>query len=175
MLMAMDLKREYTAVLDNAYNVGYEKIENQIGNLEFSMPLDDPKNEFLQEMLWVELTDNENEYIGLYRVMLSTVRKDASNNSITYTANEALCTLLDTVLFGYHELVNRKTVDVINYLLNKQRTKHWVLKNVNSLGILVMHGKMKMVSLMPCLVFLKHLMKTICGNGIPKFIHSNYL
>ncbi|WP_333490020.1 phage tail spike protein, partial [Enterococcus faecalis] len=108
MLMAMDLKREYTAVLDNAYNVGYEKIENQIGNLEFSMPLDDPKNEFLQEMLWVE--------------------KDASNNSITYTANEALCTLLDTVLFGYHELVNRKTVDVINYLLNKQRTKHWVLK-----------------------------------------------
>lgn len=128
MLMAMDLKREYTAVLDNAYNVGYEKIENQIGNLEFSMPLDDPKNEFLQEMLWVELTDNENEYIGLYRVMPSTVRKDASNNSITYTANEALCTLLDTVLFGYHELVNQKTVDVINYLLNKQRTKHWVLK-----------------------------------------------
>lgn len=128
MLMAMDLKREYTAVLDNAYNVGYEKIENQIGNLEFSMPLDDPKNEFLQEMLWVELTDNENEYIGLYRVMPSTVRKDASNNSITYTANEALCTLLDTVLFGYHELVNRKTIDVINYLLNKQRTKHWVLK-----------------------------------------------
>ena len=128
MLMAMDLKREYTAVLDNAYQVSYEKIENQIGNLEFSMPLDDPKNEFLQEMLWVELTDNENEYIGLYRVMPSTVRKDASNNSITYTANEALCTLLDTVLFGYHELVNRKTVDVINYLLNKQRTKHWVLK-----------------------------------------------
>ena len=37
---------------------------------------------------------------------------------------------------------------------------------MNSLGILVMHGKMKMVSLMPCLVFLKHLMKTICG--IPK-------
>ena len=128
MLMAMDLKREYTAVLDNAYQVSYEKIENQIGNLEFSMPLDDPKNEFLQEMLWVELTDNENEYIGLYRVMPSTVRKDASNNSITYTANEALCTLLDTVLFGYHELLNRKTVDVINYLLNKQRTKHWVLK-----------------------------------------------
>lgn len=128
MLMAMDLKREYTAVLDNAYQVSYEKIENQIGNLEFSMPLDDPKNEFLQEMLWVELTDNENEYIGLYRVMPSTVRKDASNNSITYTANEALCTLLDTVLFGYHELVNRKTVDVINYLLNKQRTKHWGLK-----------------------------------------------
>lgn len=126
--MAMNLKRDYTAILENAHNVSYEKIENQIGNIEFTMPLDDPKNTFLQEMLWVELTDNENEYIGLYRVRLSTIRKDAGNNTITYTAAHALSTLLDSVLFGYHELVNRKTVDVINYVLNKQTTKNWVLK-----------------------------------------------
>lgn len=126
--MAMNLKRDYTAILENAHNVSYEKIENQIGNIEFTMPLDDPKNTFLQEMLWVELTDNENEYIGLYRVMLSTIRKDAGNNTITYTAAHALSTLLDSVLFGYHELVNRKTIDVINYILNKQTTKNWVLK-----------------------------------------------
>lgn len=129
MLMAMNLKREYTAILENAYNVSYEKIENQIGNIEFTMPLDDDKNEFLQEMLWVELTDNENEYIGLYRVMPSEIQKDANDNKITYTAVHALGTLLDSVLFGYHELVNRKTVDVINYVLGKQTTKHWVLKN----------------------------------------------
>jgi len=128
MLMAMNLKREYTAILENAHNVSYEKIENQIGNIEFTMPLDDDKNEFLQEMLWVELTDNENEYIGLYRVMPSEIQKDASNNKITYTAVHALGTLLDSVLFGYHELVNRKTIDVINYVLNKQTTKNWVLK-----------------------------------------------
>ncbi|WP_375180113.1 phage tail protein [Enterococcus rotai] len=128
MLMAMNLKREYTAILENAHNVSYEKIENQIGNIEFTMPLDDDKNEFLQEMLWVELTDNENEYIGLYRVMPSEIQKDANNNKITYTAIHALGTLLDSVLFGYHELVNRKTIDVINYVLNKQTTKNWVLK-----------------------------------------------
>lgn len=124
----MNLKREYTAILENAHNVSYEKIENQIGNIEFTMPLDDDKNEFLQEMLWVELTDNENEYIGLYRVMPSEIQKDANNNKITYTAIHALGTLLDSVLFGYHELVNRKTIDVINYVLNKQTTKNWVLK-----------------------------------------------
>ncbi|WP_430597518.1 phage tail spike protein [Enterococcus sp. AZ177] len=129
MLMSMDLNREYTAILDNAYNVSYDKIENQIGNIEFTMPLDDPKNDSLQELLWVELTDNEDEYIGLYRVMPSTIQKDASNNKIIYTATHALGTLLDSVLFGYHELVNRKTVDVINYVLGKQTTKHWVLKN----------------------------------------------
>ncbi|MGM0216343.1 phage tail protein [Enterococcus sp. AZ109] len=129
MLMAMNLSREYTAILESAFNVSYEKIENQIGNLTFSMPLDDPKNVFLQEMLWVELTDNENEYIGLYRVMPSTIQKDAANNTITYSANHALCTLLDTVLFGYYETINKKTADVINFILSKQTTKHWVLKN----------------------------------------------
>lgn len=128
MLMAMNLKREYTAILENAFNVSYEKIENQIGSIEFSMPLDEPKNKFLQEMLWVELVDNENEYIGLYRIMPSTIRKDASQNTITYTATHALCTLLDTVLFGYHECINRKTADAIKFILAKQKTKHWVLK-----------------------------------------------
>lgn len=71
------------------------------------MPLDDPKNEFIAEMQWVELTDNENEYIGLYRVMPTTIKKDANNNQIHYSATEALCTLGDTVLFGCQD---RKSV-----------------------------------------------------------------
>ena len=124
----MDLNRKYTAILENATKVSYEKIENQIGHMQFTMPIDDEKNEFLQEMLYVELTDNEDEYIGLYRIMPSTVRKNASNNTIEYTAIHVLGTLIDSVLFGYHELVNKKTVDVINYVLSKQKVKHWVLK-----------------------------------------------
>lgn len=126
--MAMDLKREYTAILENASKVSYEKIENQIGNIEFTMPIDDEKNKFLQEMLYIELIDNEDEYIDLYRIMPSTIQKDESNNTIKYTAIHVLGTLLDSVLFGYHELVNRTTKDVINYVLGKQTTKHWVLK-----------------------------------------------
>lgn len=128
MLMAMNLKREYTAVLDNAYDVGYEKIENEIGSINFSMPLYDKKNEMIQSLQYVELTDNEGEYIGLYRIIPSTIHKDKTNYSIKYTAMHVLCTLLDNVFFGYHELVNRKTTDVINYVLNQQKTKHWVLK-----------------------------------------------
>ena len=128
MLMTMNLSREYTAILENAYDVGYEKIENEIGTIEFSMPLYDTKNSMIQELQYVELTDNEGEYIGLYRIMPSTIQKDKSNYTIKYTAIHVLGTLLDSVLFGYHELVNRTTVDVINYVLNKQKTKHWVLK-----------------------------------------------
>lgn len=126
--MTMNLSREYTAILENAYDVSYQKIENEIGSIEFSMPLYDTKNTMIQELQYVELTDNENEYIGLYRIMPSTTRKDANDYSITYTAMHVLGALLDSVLFGYHELINRTTKDVINYILGKQKTKHWVLK-----------------------------------------------
>lgn len=128
MLMTMNLSREYTAILENAYDVSYEKIENEIGSIEFSMPLYDTKNSMIEALQYVELTDNENEYIGLYRIMPSAIQKDKSNYSIKYTAMHVLGTLLDSVLFGYHELVNRTTTDVINYVLGKQKTKHWVLK-----------------------------------------------
>lgn len=124
----MNLSREYTAILENAYDVGYENIENEIGSIEFSMPLYDTKNAMIQALQYVELTDNEDEYIGLYRIMPSTIQKDKSNYTIKYTAMHVLGTLLDSVLFGYHELVNRTTTDVINYILGKQKTKHWVLK-----------------------------------------------
>lgn len=124
----MNLSREYTAILENAYDVSYEKIENEIGSIEFSMPLYDTKNSMIEALQYVELTDNENEYIGLYRIMPSLVKKDKSNYSIKYTATHVLGTLLDSVLFGYFEITNKKTVDVINFVLNQQKTKHWILK-----------------------------------------------
>jgi phage minor structural protein len=126
--MTMNLSREYTAILENAYDVSYEKIENEIGSIEFSMPLYDTKNSMIEALQYVELTDNENEYIGLYRIMPSLVKKDKSNYSIKYTATHVLGTLLDSVLFGYFEITNKKTVDVINFVLNQQKTKHWILK-----------------------------------------------
>lgn len=128
MLMTMNLKREYTAILQNASKVSYTKLKNQIGDLSFEMPLFDTKNSMIQTLQWVELTDNQGEYIGLYRIMPSQIKKDATNNTISYTATHALSTLLDDVLFGYHEVINRTTTEVINYLLSKQGTKNWILK-----------------------------------------------
>lgn len=128
MLMTMNLKREYTAILQNASKVSYTKLKNQIGDLSFEMPLFDTKNSMIQTLQWVELTDNQGEYIGLYRIMPSQTKKDATNNTISYTATHALSTLLDDVLFGYHEVINRTTTEAINYLLSKQSTKNWILK-----------------------------------------------
>ncbi|MGM0239862.1 phage tail spike protein [Enterococcus sp. AZ103] len=128
MLMTMNLNREYTAILENASDVSYEKSENQIGSISFKMPLFDSKNSMIQALQYVELTDNEDEYIGLYRIMPSTIQKDKSNHTITYEATHVLGTLLDSVLFGYHEMVNRPTLTVINYVLSQQKVKHWILK-----------------------------------------------
>lgn len=128
MLMTMNLKREYTAILQNASKVSYTKLKNQIGDLSFEMPLFDTKNSMIETLQWVELTDNQGEYIGLYRIMPSQTKKDATNNTISYTATHALSTLLDDVLFGYHEVINRTTTEAINYLLSKQSTKNWILK-----------------------------------------------
>lgn len=127
MLMVMDLNRKYTAILENATEVGYDKIENQIGSMKFTLPLDDPKLPLVKQLLWVELTDNENEYIGLYRVMPSTAQKDPSNNKITFTAHHVLATLLDSVITGFKEIINRPTNEVLTWLLNMQKTKHWKL------------------------------------------------
>lgn len=60
--MTMNLSREYTAILENAYDVSYEKIENNIGSIDFTMPLYDTKNSMIQALQYVELTDNEGEY-----------------------------------------------------------------------------------------------------------------
>lgn len=127
MLMVMDLNRKYTAILENATEVGYDKIENQIGSMKFTLPLDDPKLSLVKQLLWVELTDNENEYIGLYRVMPSTAQKDPSNNKVTFTAHHVLSTLLDSVIIGFKEIINRPTNEVLTWLLNMQKTKHWKL------------------------------------------------
>lgn len=127
MLMVMDLNRKYTAILENATEVGYDKIENQIGSMKFTLPLDDPKLSLVKQLLWVELTDNENEYIGLYRVMLSTAQKDPSNNKVTFTAHHVLSTLLDSVIIGFKEIINRPTNEVLTWLLDMQKTKHWKL------------------------------------------------
>ena len=72
-------------------------------------------------------TDNENEYIGLYRVMPTTIKKDANNNQIHYSATEALCTLGDTVLLVVTKL-KQNNERGHSILLNKQKKKHWVLK-----------------------------------------------
>lgn len=128
MLKILDVNRQNVAYLENAYNVSYEKEVNKIATASFKLPLNDSKNEKIKHLQYVEIIDNDNEYIGLFRIMPTQTVVSESEQSVTYQCNHVLTTLMDSVIFRYHEISpNTSTREVLEYLLNLQKVKHWRL------------------------------------------------
>lgn len=120
------------AILENAFEVGYSRRTNEVWSASFSLPLADPKNADCEVLNYVEITDDSNgDYIGLFRIDPSDSVKNEQLNKITYQCTHVLSTLLDDVLFLYHETLGLSTKDTITYLLNKQVVKHWQIGTVN--------------------------------------------
>ncbi len=120
--------RKRRAFLQNAYNIGYRQEMNQIWSANFTLPYDDPKNEYCQPLNWVEIFDDE-EYIGLFRIIPARITKNVSTREITYECEHVIATLIDDVLVQWHEIGNRGTYtnQVISYILDRQTVKNWVL------------------------------------------------
>ena len=77
---------------------------------------------------YVEITDdNTGEYIGLFRIIPANTRKLATINEVQYSLEHVLATLLNDVLFKYHQRSNFTTRANIEYILSQQATKHWRL------------------------------------------------
>ena len=77
---------------------------------------------------YVEITDdNTGEYIGLFRIIPANTRKLATINEVQYSLEHVLATLLNDVLFKYHQRSNFTTRANIEYVLSQQTTKHWRL------------------------------------------------
>lgn len=129
MIRTLNLNRETTAYLENAYAISYEKQVNSIWQASFSLPLNDPKVNKVELLKYVEITD-EDEYIGLFRIIPKLTVKNESTQEVNFQCEHVLATLLDTPLFKYHQLTNYTTKDVLQYLLDKQFHKHWKLGTV---------------------------------------------
>lgn len=128
MLKILDVNRQNVAYLENAYSVSYEKEVNKIATASFKLPLNDNKNEKIKHLQYVEIIDDDNEYIGLFRIMPTQTVVSESEQSVTYQCNHVLTTLMDSVIFRYHEISpNTSTREVLEYLLNLQKVKHWRL------------------------------------------------
>lgn len=128
MLKILDVNRKNVAYLENAYSVSYEKEINKIATASFKLPLNDSKNDKIKHLQYVEIIDNDNEYIGLFRIMPTQKVVSESEQSVTYQCNHVLTTLMDSVIFRYHEISpNTSTREVLEYLLNLQKVKHWRL------------------------------------------------
>lgn len=120
--------RKRLAFLQNAYRVGYKLDMNQVWSARFTLPYDDPKNKYCQPLNYVEVYDDE-EYIGLFRIIPSRIHRDSTTQEITYECEHVIATLIDDYLIKWHEIGNRGTYtnQVIQYVLNQQNVKRWTL------------------------------------------------
>ncbi len=123
MIEVFDASRRRVAILENAYGVSEQQRINAVWNLAFSLPWDDPKNKFCNPFWYVRKDGGE-----LYRIMPSQLSVDETGASV-YQCEHVLATLIDNVLFGCHVVGNLGvyTAEVIQYVLNHQLTKNWVL------------------------------------------------
>src|SRR5699024_3553861 len=127
LIRILNLSRQTTAILENAYNIGYEKPVNSIWQASFSLPLNDSKVDKVELLQYVEIKDDlTDEYIGLFRIMPKLTTKNESTQEVTFQCEHVLATLMDKSLFKYWQRSNFTTAQNIDFLLNKQNHKHWV-------------------------------------------------
>jgi phage minor structural protein len=63
----------------------------------------------------------------LFRIVPALTVKNATNETVEYRLEHVIATLLDDVLFGYHQTTNYTTRQNIDYILDQQTVKHWRL------------------------------------------------
>jgi len=122
-----DRNMKKLAYLQNAYNIGYELTLNELWYATFTLPADDPKNIYCQPFNYVEIYDGR-ERIELFRIMPSRLTRNTAGD-IVYQCEHVLATLLDDVLFRYHQIggIGIRTAQVIRYILDHQLTPRWQL------------------------------------------------
>lgn len=126
MIKILNQNRQPVAILENAYGIGYEREFNAIWSANFSLPLDDEKNEHCKPLYYVEVYDN-GEYVGLFRIIPKETIIDEGGNTVTYQCEHVLATLLDSSIFKYRQIDGLPTSESIQYVLGFQHTPHWEL------------------------------------------------
>ena len=117
-----DMRRQ--CFLQNAVKVGYKQVYNGLWTARFTLPADDPKNVYCEPFNYVEIYDGKRR-IELFRILPSALRR-AVNGYITYDCEHVIATLIDAVLFKYHEIgnVGVYTNTVLTWLLDKQNKRY---------------------------------------------------
>lgn len=129
MLTVKNQNFEEKGILENAYGISYEKTFNELWGASFSLPLNDPKNAYCNSLHYIEIVD-EDEYVGLFRIIPKKTLKNESTKEVTYQLEHVLATLLDKSMFGYKQTVNLTTRQNLQMLIDQQVIKHWKLGTV---------------------------------------------
>ncbi|QAT43434.1 phage tail spike protein [Aminipila luticellarii] len=123
-----DQNMKKLAYLQNAFDIGYDLALNELWLASFSLPADDPKNIYCQPFNYVEIFDGK-ERIELFRIMPSSLTRNMKG-VIAYQCEHVLATLLDDVMFKYHQIGGDSigTVQVLRYILDRQTTGRWQIQ-----------------------------------------------
>ena len=119
-------------VLDNADEISYELKHNDLWTASFTLPSDDAKNDFCAAHNLARITDGSRS-LGLYRIIsMPSSEETAAGGTKTYNLEHVMATLLDDVLFGYHEIggTGIHTRTVMQYILERQTVTRWQLGTV---------------------------------------------
>ena len=122
-----DREMNRLAYLENAMSVSYTLTVNSLWTASFSLPAEDSKNRYCQPLNFVEIYDGD-QRIDLFRIIGEDLTR-STNSMRVYSCEHALATLINDVLFQYHQIggTNIKTAQVINYILSHQTTERWQL------------------------------------------------
>lgn len=117
------------AFLENAYDIGYKLELNKLYSASFKLPADDYKNSFCTPFRYVDIWDRD-EFVGLFRILPSAQTRSSGARVVEYTCESVLATLMDDVLFGWHEIGNIGvyTQEVLSYVLSNQTRQRWELQ-----------------------------------------------
>lgn len=124
-----DQSGKLLGVLENADEIAYTLTHNDLWTASFSLPSGDPKNALCQAHNIVRLPEETRE-TGLYRIVgMPSSEETAEGGRKTYSLEHVIATLLDDVLFGYHEIggTGVPTAQVIAYILDRQVVRRWTL------------------------------------------------
>lgn len=127
MIIVKDKNLSDIGILENAFNVGTNRLVNELWTASFSLPKDDLKNGLCIHLNYVEIISSSGRYYGLYRIMPTETIKGEKDNSIKYTCEHVFATLLDDVIDGYMQFNGNPTQQVLRGILNLQETPRWVL------------------------------------------------
>lgn len=126
-----DSSMRRVALLQNAFAIGYETPLNGLWTAQFSLPANDPKNAECLPLRFVELYDGRDR-VELFRILPNTAKRSSDGQTVTYSCEHVLATLIDDVLFQYHTVgnVGVYTADVLHYILQRQSVPRWKLGTV---------------------------------------------
>ena len=119
---------ERLAILENAHDIAYTLTLNGLHTASFTLPADDPKRDYCQPLQYVEVWDG-GKRVELFRILPSELRRTSSTKTIAYTCEHVLATLIDDVLYRYHEIGGNTvtTAQSIRYVLAQQQAQRWAL------------------------------------------------